>query len=455
MAKFLLTGVNNVGDQKQFWYDNMTSELTHEDGSPVEVHRASNMKFPDTEAVVVTRDQPGSKGDIRVLKIQLGLSCNYECTYCSQRFVPRADETNKDDVEPFIQQLDSWIKEEPQVIEFWGGEPLVYIKTLKPLAEKLREKYPNAHFNMITNGSLLNPELNEWLDKMGFGIGISHDGPGQHVRGPDPLDDPKSREGIMDLYRRLKPQGRISFNTMMHAENMDRYEVTKFFVELTGDPYVNIGEGAFVDPYDDDAMQQSLRSRGEHLYMRRVALQNIRNMEAMNFDVVRSRMQEWINSVALKRQAKSLGQKCGMDTPDKIAVDLKGNVLTCQNVSSVATSMNGESHKIGHVSDLAAVKLNTATHWSHRNECPTCPVLQACKGACMFLEGKNWIQACDNAYSDHIPFFAAAIEAMTGYLPIRVEHESLAEDRKNIFGGLNEEAKPRAKSKFPIPVVAI
>jgi uncharacterized protein len=175
-------------------------------------------------------------------------------------------------------------------------------------------------------------------------------------------------------------------------------------------------------------------------------------MSAMNMSIVPQRVREWWDSIAKGRHASTIGQKCGMDRDDNIAVDLHGNVLTCQNVSTVATSFNGESHKIGHVSDFENIKLKTSTHWSLREECPNCPVLQGCKGSCMFLEGEYWKKSCDNAYSDHIPFFAAAIDALTWYLPYKIEHEALPEDRQNIFGNENEEAKPR--KRFPIPVVA-
>ena len=452
MAKFLIHGVSATGDVKRFYYDNMTSELFHEDGKAVEMNPCTRRTFDTEEAVVVSKDQPGKKVTPKVLKIQLGLSCNYECNYCNQRFVPHADETNPDDIEGFMSGLDAWVKEPPDNIQFWGGEPFVYIKTMKPLAERLREKYPNSKFSVITNGSLLNPEINRWLDDMGFIVSVSHDGPGQHVRGPDPLEDPTSRAGIMDLYARLKGTGRMSFNSMIHAENMDREEINKFFVELTGDKQVHIGEGAFIDPYDDGALQESLNNRSEHLFLRRKTLDAIRSMSAMNMSIMPQRIQEWWDSFYYKRDAKTIGQKCGMDKADNIAVDLRGNVLTCQNVSNVATSFNGESHLLGHVTDFDNIELKTSTHWSLREECPTCPVLQGCKGSCMFLEGEHWKKSCDNAYSDHISFFAAAVEAVTWYLPYKIEHEALSEARQDIFGKEEETAAPR--KRFPIPVVA-
>ena len=139
---------------RKFVYDNETSEIFDEDNNLI-FEKPQEPKYKDSwKAYAVSRDTPGYKKDIRTLKIQLGLSCNYSCEYCSQRFVPHADETSSKHVEKFIRNLDLWVKEPPTKIEFWGGEPLVYFKTLKPLAEELRRKYPNVEFLMITNGSL-------------------------------------------------------------------------------------------------------------------------------------------------------------------------------------------------------------------------------------------------------------------------------------------------------------
>ena len=425
-----------------FLYDNINSTLTREDG--VNYFPLNSESGTGSVAFQATKDNTATKVTPRTLKISLGLSCNYSCEYCSQRFVPHAGETNKHDIQPFLDGLDNWVKEPPDSIEFWGGEPLVYVKTLVPLAEALRVKYPNVNFTMITNGALLNPELNEWLDKMNFNIGISHDAMGQPVRGEDPFDSPESREGIIDLYQRLKPKGRISFNTMMHKGNQSRAEVQKWWVERFGQS-VNIGEGAFIDPYDEGGVASSLQSEEEQVEYRKVAFEELRAGKVGNFDVVRGKMQDFMQSLRTGRNAYTLGQKCGMDRQDNIAVDLKGNVLTCQNVSAVSTSPNGESHKIGHVSDFENIKLKTITHWAKREECPTCPVLQLCKGSCMFLHGKLWEVGCANSYSDNIPFFAGSIEYITGFKPYRIEHPSLPEVRQDIWA---ENYKPKKLNKI-------
>jgi uncharacterized protein len=442
--EFKVTAVDpQSGVFKTFFYDNETSSLKDVDGKDIVpvIQAASGFT-----AAAVSKDTPLGKTSPKILKISLGLSCNYECEYCSQRFVPRAAETNPGDVNAFVADLDNWVKTDPEKIEFWGGEPFVYIKTMRPLAEALRVKYPNTRFTVITNGSMLNAELNEWLYNMGFEVGISHDGPGQEVRGPDPLKDPVQREAILALYRKLAPEGRISFNAMLNRKNISRDEISRFFVELTGDKNVPIGEGGIVDAYDEGGVESSLRPEDAARY-RNLAFAEIRTGRASQFQVIKMKVATFVNGIRTRRPASVVGQKCSMDKEDQIAVDLRGNVLTCQNVSSESVAPNGESHKIGHVSNLDAVKLNTATHWSHRSECPKCPMLQICQGACMFLEGNLWETTCNNAYSDAVPIFAAGIEFLTGFAPIMIEGPHRA-DRHAIW------APPVPKQKV-IPIVPV
>ena len=51
----------------------------------------------------------------------------------------------------------------------------------------------------------------------------------------------------------------------------------------------------------------------------------------------------------------------------------------------------------------------------------------------MFLEGPLWDAGCEAAYSDNLVFFAAAIEFLTGCMPVFIDGDLLPE-RKDIFG---------------------
>jgi len=99
--KFQIHALRQDGQKVLLHYDNQLSTLTWQDGTPVVPVQSGNFR----DATVVSVNQPGRKGQVRILKISLGLSCNYECSYCNQRFVPHSDASNPDDIEPFISQL--------------------------------------------------------------------------------------------------------------------------------------------------------------------------------------------------------------------------------------------------------------------------------------------------------------------------------------------------------------
>jgi radical SAM protein with 4Fe4S-binding SPASM domain len=93
---------------------------------------------------------------------------------------------------------------------------------------------------------------------------------------------------------------------------------------------------------------------------------------------------------------------------------LSGNVMTCQN-----TGAKG-AHKIGHVADFDAIVLDTATHFAFRPECMACPVVQLCKGSCMFLEGDFFAQSCANEFAFNMAIMMAAIWHLTGMVVVRI-----------------------------------
>lgn len=458
MANFTITVMHPVTqDRKEILYDTTYSTLKWSDGTPI-----VNTTI-DSSPKEQIKIQKGKKP--KVVKIQLGLSCNFECDYCNQRFVPHADSTNPDDIDPFVNKMSEWFDGGEdrlgagRFFEFWGGEPLVYWKTLKPLAEKIHTKYPNAQLSIITNGSLLDKEKVDWLNLLKFSISVSHDGPGQFVRGPDPLEDAASKEGIIYAYKKLATQGRMSFNSMVTSKNSSRAEIEKFFVEFVEKnigkdylEYLNIGEGTFIDAYDEGGLQNSLMDDDAHNKFRVESFTELRTSKVNRFLTVHDKVTNFIRSLETGKRSELITQKCGMDLQENMAIDLLGNVLTCQNVSTVSTNPSGISHHIGNISELENVEVKTGTHWSDRKECPNCPVLHICKGACFFLTGPLWEATCDNAYSDNVVMLSAAIEILTGHIPVYIDGP-LREDRKDIFWAINGKPEKSSKKIIPIKVV--
>ena len=458
--KFKIHAERNSQDKKIFFYDNDTNTLSDETGFVYE-YPNNNNKF-GSPVVSFSKDKPLSKSrKVRILKIQLGLSCNYACEYCSQKFVARPEETTPKDIENFMALLDNleFSEDEGLKVEFWGGEPFVYWKTMKPLAEALRARFASwtnpPHFSVITNGSILDEDICGWLYAMGFSVAISHDGPGQHVRGPDPFDDPATKEAVLDFYKVMRPLNRISFNSMLNNQNISRKDIHQWFIDFTGDPTVPLGEGTFVDAYDNDGLASSLSSKADHFKFRQTAFADILSTNGnIGFGAILEKVDQFTRSVLSHKPAEVVGQKCGMDDEHVIAIDLRGDVITCQNVSAVETSMNGESHHSGNVTDIENVKIKTATHWQNRPDCASCPVLHLCKGACMFLEGEYWKASCNNAYSDSISLFAHSIRLITnGYIPVLIEGDGLPLERVDIWGTVYEHTEEPKRKIIPIKEV--
>ena len=456
---FEIHAERNKTDKKIFYYDNETNTLKDDVGVVYESQQQANTKN-QSPVVPFSKDVPLKKSRaVKLVKIQMGLSCNYACDYCSQKFVERPKETNPKDIENFMELFNELDFDEQRglKVEFWGGEPFVYWKTFKPLAEAIAEKFSDwkepPKFSVITNGSLLTEDICAWLYAMGFSVAISHDGPGQYVRGPDPFDDPKTKKTVLEFYEVMSKERRMSFNSMLNAKNTSRKLIHDWFVNFTKDPMVPLGEGGFVDAYDDDGLASSLQTKRDMFEFRRKAFADIfANDGYIGFGGIIQKIDGFTNSVLTHKHADYLGQKCGMDEEDTISFDLRGNVITCQNVSATETSKNGESHLGGNLSDFDNISINTATHWRNREECSKCPVLHICQGACMFLEGEYWKASCNNAYSDAVPLFALSLEKITGYIPYLIKNTELPLERQDIWGTLYEHVEEPPKRRI-IPIV--
>ncbi|MBF0354977.1 MAG: Fe-S oxidoreductase [Alphaproteobacteria bacterium] len=424
MPPFLISLAASDGSGRRAVYDPWVSRLTWEDGAPVSLAAVGRDHVQEQDKGDGQCWPEGKAQAIRRLKIQLGLGCNQACAYCLQRFQPAAQAPGPADVASFLDGLPRWFDGgedglgQGVRIEFWGGEPFLYWRVLRPLGDALKAAYPNAVFSIVTNGTLLDGEKIDWLERMGALVGISHDGPGQNLRGSDPFDDPKQRHHLLDLYDRLALKGRLSFNNVLSKDNHDLGLIRDWFKErLEGrDPALTV-EGIVIPHHMEDG---SCSPQSQGVFIRSI-LRAVISRDALAFTSVRWKLNGFFDSLAHRRPASALGQKCSMERRDHIAVDLKGFVLTCQNVSALGTAPNGRSHCLGSVTDLDRVRLTSARHWSQRPECVACPVLQFCQGSCMFLEGAERAQACANEFSWNMGLLAGGLYLLTGLVPVHIE----------------------------------
>jgi len=402
--------VSKDGEVVPLFYDQHTSRLLDQNGFKA-VDFTSNPLFDPEPSrarpfIAVDYDQPGRKvGEVRKLKIQLGLGCNYSCSYCLQAAqIHKAAVSSTRDASEFLANIDSWIAdpEGMEKVEFWGGEPLLYWKKMEILAPALKQKLPDARFSIITNGTLLTREIVDKLKEWDFSMAISHDGPGQAVRGGDPFEDPNQFAFIQYAYRTLHP--RFSFNAVLTPASHDVNAIIDWFQDYF--PGCNVGFEGVVHSYaSDPGSIFSIEQLGQFSDM---LSRQLADGSALRSPAILDKLRRAVSSIVNERTSDVLFQKCGMDMPEYLAVDLKGNVMTCQNVGAIG------NHKIGHVNDFESIALNTSRHWSKRPECQSCPVLQLCQGSCMYQGGDNWTHSCNAEFYYNLAFLRAALFILTG-----------------------------------------
>jgi uncharacterized protein len=201
----------------------------------------------------------------------------------------------------------------------------------------------------------------------------------------------------------------VAFVLVLTPANADIRATRAWFSEQLGQDHVALEVEGIVSAYDDQAMQGSARwTEAAYDTLHRSIVDGFADGEALRYDGLARRARDFVESLRQARPARSLGQKCGMDREDQLAVDLRGNVMTCQNTGARGI------HRIGHVDDLDAVQLDTATHWSLRASCTRCPVVQLCKGGCMFLDGAHFEHSCENEYRFNVALLAGVLRSVTG-----------------------------------------
>ena len=210
----------------------------------------------------------------------------------------------------------------------------------------------------------------------------------------------------------------------------------------------------FVDIYD--SVEDTLKfSTQDHFQQRRDMWWELRSDERVRSRCIgQSQSIDNIVNANWDQEAtyRQPGQRCGMDHNDRVAIDLRGNVLTCQNATAASVAPNGKSHKIGHVSSLDDVVLDTATHWTMREKCASCPVLRLCGGGCMFSQGEAFEISCEGSYTDRITQFAIAFEQVTGFIPVYIDGEWMPERRKDIWGTRVDRAQEAPVERKVIPI---
>lgn len=409
--------VDEKGNVRPICYDGEKSSLWWDDtGEILKLERIGRYYYdrhdnPWEHSIQpnINPNNPGKKSyPFRLIKIQIGLKCNFNCSYCSQEADRNLERlqlqkiSDEKDINKLIKVLEGWIEPDDGIsFEIWGGEPFLYWNIYRKLCEKLLCTFPKCSISTTTNGSLISEEIFKWiLHNERIRLVVSHDGDTEH-RDYDTLEN----EYIHKLFYSLKNTNRpLIFNCVLTVDNLSvvgirRYIANKLNANVTD---INISTEGIAITFNNRNLSD--------VYFSKL---NIFYKELTHGDslfLFGSYLTEYFSSIASKKPAICIEQKCGMDRSDVIAINLKNQrVITCQNTLPLG------KHDLGSVDSIDKSNINTLHHWRSRNNCLECPVLSFCKGCCLYLENDDFEKACDNHFIYNLPFLCAAIYFITGY----------------------------------------
>lgn len=424
-------------------YDNVTGTF-YEDGVPVDMsfhikdigEDGKNEYTPSDEEreyfekmdqeykkdrFTTTTRSISKKRDIQEIKLQIGLGCNYNCSYCKQHMhIDDAALSDLSDVDEYIARFDEWCevkKDQPMTVQLWGGEPLLYWKYVTKLVGFFRSRFDYLRMGFVTNGSLMTKEKADFLIENKVDIVISHDGPTHSLnRTGDPLKEGSESLKWINYYAKNSSRG-VSFNAVISKQNMDLVDTITYIKDIMGVSTMVNFEGIVsvedVDQFDNETLftEDDYRVLRHNIKVGLISGDLLGSVGGFR-EKYNNLFRVWSDQTSeMKIESRN---KCGMDGPYVIATNLKGDVLSCHSTGFV----------VGSVYDFDDIDLtrSTYTHWSDRRECPTCPVLNLCNGACMTTVDQGaWYHTCNNEFHYNMAIFEAAFEVVFQEVLISIE----------------------------------
>lgn len=325
------------------------------------------------------------------VRILFGQACNYSCEYCLQKDIGNPDERGKiKTTDRFIEQLDKLDLSNLGKIDLWGGEPLLYWKSIMPIMEHFDRE--GLVWYMATNGTTLQMKHVEFFSKLKskVEIGISHDGPAhERLRGEEFLH---KKVDVLKALQKL-PNVDISFNSVITNTNYDLFEINKFFYDYctqSGLDISKIGLGWTIGrnhDYEDCGENSSNHVlRGESLNDFKDISKKF--LETCVEQFIEGKPRQIMNNASftggmgvlpfvksLKEQVlPTVTTACGVDDSSVLSVDISGNVRTCPHVD--------ESFISGSLDDISSVRLKKIDLNRYEKHCHKCSVYRLCKSNC-------------------------------------------------------------------------
>jgi len=306
-----------------------------------------------------------------------GMACNFSCIYCYEG----KQKGNGAMAERTALQLIDFIADRLQggreklVVDFYGGEPLLYVSLITFLATRLRslchELGRSFSFTLVSNGSLLRRKTVQKLVGLGLkSVKITLDGP-------------------PDLHNRSRPfkDGRGSFAAV--------FENIKSCHDLVT---IGLGGNFSRDNYHrfpdllDIFLDHGITPKSLGNVQFASAMQVKDTVSATDFSGCAATSEPWLAEAAvyLRGEVKKRGYKtpkivpspCAVDVDEAFTVHYNGDLYKC------VALIGHEQFRVGNITTGVAGELVAyhPCHWQKEEKCRLCVYLPLCFGGCRYME---------------------------------------------------------------------
>lgn len=301
----------------------------------------------------------------------LGFGCNFSCKYCTQN-TSSVGKMTKDTADELIAFLLFQCGNEKKdlVLNFYGGEPFIYIEMIKYISSKLNEEFKKSansfSFNINTNGSLVNSETISQLKYIGLdSITITLDGPREIHNANRPLSNGHgSFDVIIGNLKNISGVVKININGSFDRNSFGSVPNLIEFLYHSGLRTEEIGLLNFT-PLEEaivDAQKNDCQTSYEPWMIEAIKLINTKAI-SYGYNV--------------KKIEPSL---CSISLDNSFTIDIDGLIYKCVMFASKKDFSIGDIRK-GLRFNLLKYKIDL---WKD-NTCGDCKYLPLCWGGCRYL----------------------------------------------------------------------
>lgn len=352
----------------------------------------SEDKNVDEKVITVFRNSL-PKSYIKTVFFIMTDNCNFDCSYCfvKKELAAKGKTPTYMNEEIASKSLAFWASltqleesrfdEEKQIV-FYGGEPLLNYKIIKFILEEIK-KYQdkgkltkNIKANIITNASLITPEIAEDLKKHKIGVSISIDGSEESTDSSRCYTNGKAvygdiRQGMEYCHEAGLPFG---ISVTLNEKSLDNPQETEEIVYKTG--AISLGLNPILqtdsslklpDDYAEKAADFILSSFKRY------------RKDGISEDRMMRKATAFANSNIYPFDCEAAGG-------NQIVISPEGKVGICHGL------LNAGDYIVADVDDktFSPVTNNVYTEWSQRSplnieECQECIALGICGGGCPFV----------------------------------------------------------------------